>query len=278
MKIQKTLFIYVPMLLSLFVGQVEAKMFKCSFKVAGTAKSFDFDVVKNSQGTGGELEGQAYFLSTINQDISVLVQNSKTSSQTKTNFSVSRKEFSLSSSPGFDLSCTHDPIVPVVTKNKTKDAKLKLDEDTSLDKFEASLDFVTTEQMKVFYNVDGAEKSSRMRSIIFQKGRMYTLDDDARRDLNGNYCILQVKLELDQDTMINKGDRWQTEQYKPLDNNSTHMVYAYSFVDASQGKVTQRFRRYVPFNMACQVKKPLKFDQKMWREITGDRIKLYHNK
>lgn len=276
MIVQKTIYLLFAVTLCVFSQNVSAKMFNCKIKVGDLTESFDFDSVKNQQGIGGNFNGQVYFISIKRKKISVKVQNSKTASQVQSSFSPRRLDFELSQTPGFDLSCKYDPVAPQAKPVEVKKEELKLDETTALEKFQAGLDFIASTSLKVKYNVQASSK--RMRAVIFQKGRLYTFDDDSKRDLNGNWCMLQVKLELDQDTSISEGDRWQTVQYKTLKNNSSHTIYSYSFVDPVSARVTQRFKRYVPFNLACQIKIGEVFNQKMWREITGDRIKLYHNK
>jgi hypothetical protein len=250
-----------------------AKTFKCKIKVAAFEQDFLFDSVKHVNGTGGSFNDFVYFIGMRKNNISVKIQNTNTSSQVQSIYSLTRDDFELSLTPGWDLTCgLQKEIAPVVVVKKKV---LKLDELTPLEMFQADISFSAGSSIKVHYNVSTAKQ--RMRAVVFQKGRLYTTDDDVKRDLNGNWCILQVKLELDQDTMIKEGHNWQTVQYNTLNNSSSHTVYAWSFVDPAQGIVTQKFKRYVPFNLACQIKKGVVFNKKMWREITGDRIKLYYN-
>lgn len=250
------------------------KTFKCKIKVTGYSEDFLFDSLKHKNGTGGSFNDFVYFIGMKKNQISVKIQNTTNASQVQSVFSLTREEFEISLTPGWDLSCSLQKTAKPVSVLVKKKA-LVLDELTPLEKFQADISFTAQSSIKVHYNVSTAKQ--RMRAVVFQKGRVYTTDDDVKRDLNGNWCILQVNLELDQDTMIEEGHNWQTVQYNTLNNSSSHTVYAWSFVDPSQGKVTQRFKRYVPFNMACQIKKGVVFNRKMWREITGDRIKLYYN-
>ena len=251
-----------------------SKSYKCKIKVAGYSEDFNFDSDRHKNGTGGSFNDYVYFIGMKKKDISVKIQNSKNASQVQSLFSLTRDDFELSLTPGWELNCAlqvpEKPVVAIVEKKV-----LVLDDLTPLKEFQADISFTAQTSIKVHYNVSTAKQ--RMRAVVFQKGRLYTTDDDVKRDLNGNWCILQVNLELDQDTLIEEGHNWQTVQYNTLNNSSSHTVYAWSFVDPAQGKVTQKFKRYVPFNMACQIKKGVIFNQKMWREITGDRIKLYYN-
>jgi len=274
MKFQKLSYSLLIVMLCVLSPQIFSKDYICSFKVSGQIEKFNFNVVKNQKGTGGRFSDFTYFMAIKNSLISIKVQDTKTASQVQSEYSISRDLIELSKTPGWDLVCKVDRNIPEVVVTP-KPEVLKLDEETPLEKFKADISFTATSSMKVKYNLLTAKQ--RMRSIIFQKGRLFTTDDDVKRDLNGNWCILQVQLELDQDTMIKEGHNWQTVQYKTLNNSSSHTVYAYSFIDPAQGKVSQRFKRYVPFNLACQIKKGEVFNQKMWRQITGDRIKLYYN-
>ncbi len=276
MKFQKISYFLFSLTLCVFSlnKKAIAKDYACSFKVSGQEEKFTFSVIKNQRGTGGSFNDFTYFMGIKNKKISIKIQDTKTASQVQSEYSISRDLIELSKTPGWDLVCKVDRSIPEVIVTP-KPVVLKLDEETPLEKFKADISFTATTSMKVKYSLLTAKQ--RMRSIIFQKGRLFTTDDDVKRDLNGNWCILQVQLELDQDTMIREGHNWQTVQYKTLNNSSSHTVYAYSFIDPAQGKVSQRFKRYVPFNIACQIKKDVVFNQKMWRQITGDRIKLYYN-
>lgn len=265
------------LLFSLCSFGVQAKMYQCTLKVGEQEEKFQFDVVKNQQGTGGSFKEYGYFIGIREKKIQIKIQNTSTAAQVQSDYQVTQDIIELSQTPGWDLLCEVDRTKPKadpveVAKVQKKKKKLVLDDVTPIGEFQANLDFVTTASLKVRYNVTSAK--DRMRAIVFQKGRLYTTDDDAKRDLSGNYCIFQVQLELDQDTVIPEGHRWQTVQYQALTNSSSHVVYAYSFVDPAKGKVTQSFKRYKPFNMWCQVKKGEVFNLKMWRQITGDRIKL----
>ncbi|MFT6069213.1 MAG: hypothetical protein ACJAT2_000310 [Bacteriovoracaceae bacterium] len=255
-------------------GLAFTKTFNCKLKVAGFSEGFLFDSVKHKGGSGGSFNDFVYFLAMKDEKISVKIQNTKNASQVQSIYSLSRDDFELSVTPGWDLSCIKQEEIKAVEETKPI-KKLVLDDLTPLETFQADISFTAQSPIKVRYNVSTAKQ--RMRAVVFQKGRLYTTDDDVKRDLNGNWCILQVNLELDQDTMIEEGHNWQTVQYNTLNNSSSHTVYAWSFVDPAQGKVTQKFKRYVPFNMACQIKKGEVFNRKMWREITGDRVKLYYN-
>ncbi len=274
MKLLKNSRIILFITLCAFSGPGFTKTFNCKLKVAGLIEGFVFDTEKHGSGTGGSFNDFVYFLGIRDKKISVKIQNTKNASQAQSMYSLSRDEFEISLTPGWDLACTKEKeIKPAVEIKEVK--KLVLDDLTPLEEFQADISFTAQSAIKVRYNVSTAKQ--RMRAVIFQKGRLYTTDDDVKRDLSGNWCILQVNLELDQDTMIKEGHNWQTVQYNTLNNSSSHTVYAWSFVDPAQGKVSQRFKRYVPFNMACQIKKGEVLNRKMWREITGDRVKLYYN-
>lgn len=275
MKKQQLLLILSIIFSAIFLKSAQANSYQCLIKVSEKEEKFNFDTTRDKSGTGGSFMGMTYFISVSNSTINLRVQNTKNKTLTKSFYNVDRENFELSQTPGFVLGCYTKKSMPR-KKVKTKVIeKLILNDEVRLDKFANRISFKAASKIKVIYNVKAAH--NRMRAIIFQNAKMYSLDDDNKRDVSGSWCIFQLQLDLDQDTMIQEGDSWKTVTYQSFNNSSTHTTYSYSFIDPSKGKISQKFKRYRPFNLVCQIKKGQTFNRKLWREIIGDRVTIYAN-
>lgn len=261
----------------LFLSQAYATVesYKCRFSVAGGQESshtnFDYVPVKDVLGKTGQFNGFSYSLIREGLLVKVSIKNLQSEASTSTSFLNSRRDFNYSLGPGGKLFCLDLKLVAKESPIKKSDAKnVKLDFTVSaLEDYKNDVIVEIKKNILFRYSSTG---NQRMRSVIFQDGKLYTVDDDEMRDLNGNWCILQIQLYLDEDTNVIKGHTYEPYHFKKLDNNDTHFVYGYNFFPLGGGQDVQKYRDYKPFNMSCKISKKTVFTLDVFKKIVGDRI------
>jgi hypothetical protein len=128
---------------------------------------------------------------------------------------------------------------------------------------------VNTDLKFLFYQ---AKANDRMRAIVFQGGMTYSLDSEIEKEKD--WCIFNIQVKLDEDTIIPKGSKIKVVGFNVLSNNPTQNVYAYDFVDIEKGKKLSETSRYAPFSLECKLAKDKVLSPEYLKKITGNKISI----
>jgi hypothetical protein len=269
----------VLILLLLIPFTAGAKIFNCELNIASPGqtvkasevgkfiKKISFDT-SSKQGKVINLGGVSIFLWNKNYHIYLKYEEKARNISLTSSYFPNRDSFSLEVKPHYQFNCSSRG---GVKKAASSD---KISPTDSLDKYTTNLWVKTNKELKfVYYQRNVVDK---MRPIIFQDGKLYTADSS--RDIEGNWCIFNIQVKLDEDTFIDSGTKLRVESFNILSNNPTHNVYAYTFVDIAGGKKRSETSRYAPFSMECKIKKTDVFTLNLFNKITANRLSLYLNK
>ncbi|TDJ03941.1 MAG: hypothetical protein E2O68_09195 [Deltaproteobacteria bacterium] len=256
-----------------------AKIFKCELNIARPGqtvkasearkfvKKINFDT-SSKQGKVISLGGVSVYLWNKNYLIYLKYEEKARNLSFTSSYFPARDSFSLEVKPNYSFTCSSRG---GVKKAVTSD---KINPNDSLDKYTQGLWVRTNKELKfVYYQRNVVD---RMRPIIFQDGNLYTADSE--RDVEGNWCIFNIQVKLDENTYISSGTKLRVESFNILSNNPTHNVYAYTFVDIAGGRKRSETSRYAPFSLECKIKKSTIFTLNLFSKITGDRLSLYITK
>ncbi|RLA62834.1 MAG: hypothetical protein DRQ88_05475 [Epsilonproteobacteria bacterium] len=253
-----------------------AKIFKCELNIASPGQTVKANQIQNfvkevnfdttsKQGKVISLGGINIYLWNKNFYVNLKYEEKVRNLSFTSQYFPARDSFSLEVKPHYQFKCSSRGAAKRVVSES------KIDPQQSLDKYQRNLWIKTSSNLKfVYYQKNVVD---RMRPIIFQNGMLYTADSS--RDIQGNWCIFNVQVKLDEDTYINSGSKLQVMSFNKLSNNPTHNVYAYNFVDIVQGKKRSETSRYAPFSLECKIKKSQVFTLDLFKKITGNRLSLY---
>ena len=256
-----------------------AKIFNCEFNIASPGqtvkasevdkyiKKISFDT-SSKQGKIINLGGVSISIWNKSYHINLKYEEKARNLSFTSSYFPARDSFSIEVKPHYQFKCSSRG---AAKKTASDD---KIDPNASLDKYTQNLWVKTNVELKFRYNQRNVV--GKMRPIIFQDGKLYTADSE--RDIEGNWCIFNIQVKLDENTFINKWTKLKVESFNILSNNPTHNVYAYTFVDISGGKKRSETSRYAPFSLECKIKKSVPFNLNLFHKITGKRLSLYLNK
>lgn len=253
---------YVPLGKSIDVSQADQYI-----------KSFIFDSTQ-SKGRKVKFKGDEVMVWNKNKEIQVRFTDGKSKTFFHTQFSPIRPTFSVKLNGSRSFKCK-DKSKPGANPTSSSDGGPgPLTQASLLENYKKDLDVLLSSNLTIKYfqeNVQG-----RMRPIIFQGGKLYTADDE--RDNDGNWCILNFQLQLDENTEVDRGTRWDVISTGKFSNSSSHHVYTFTFVDIGRGKKMNDNNYYAPFSLECRIKKAVPFSYKLFRRITGERLAIKHGK
>ena len=267
--------LFFLLLLPLSAG---AKIFNCELNIASPGqtvkasevekfvKKISFDT-SSKQGKVITIGDKSIFLWNKNFHIYLKYEEKARNLSLTSQYFPARDSFSLEVKPHYNFNCSSRGA-------KKETASDKIEPNSSLDKYTSDLWVRTNSNLKFIYYQRNVV--DRMRPIIFQDGKVFTADDS--RDIEGNWCIFNVQVKLDEDTFINTGTKLKVQSFNILSNNPTHNVYAYTFVDIAGGRKRSETSRYAPFSLECKIKKSDIFNLNLFKKITGNRLSLFITK
>jgi len=237
-------------------------------------KQFTYKMKEGAPGKTSTLKDVSLFIWAKNKKINLAVQLKQKEGEPlkiQTSYPVNITEIKMKISPNIDVAClTHEALSNVKDSNTRKMLDKSIGDKSDLYNYGADIYFVTNTFLKFIYNQRLA--NDKMRPIVFQKGKLYTLDENI--DKNLNWCIFNIEVKLDEDTYIQKNTKLKPASVSKNSNNSTQTVYSYNFVDFSSGKKLYETSRYAPFSFECSLNKNQGFKSEVIKEVTGGRIKV----
>ncbi len=237
-------------------------------------KQFSYKMVDGAPGKTSTLKNVSLFIWAKNKKIHLAVQLKQKEGdplKIQTGFPLETPEIKLKISPDIDIAClTQQALSSVKDSEQRKMLDKSIGDKSDLYNYGADIYFMTNTFLKFIYNQQLA--NGKMRPIVFQNGKLYTLDDQI--DKNKNWCIFNIEVKLDEDTYLQKNTKLKPASVSKNSNNSTQTVYSYNFVDFSTGKKLYETSRYAPFSFECSLEKEQGFKAETIKEVTGGRIKV----
>lgn len=237
-------------------------------------KQFSYKMKEGAPGKTSTLNDVSLFIWTKNKKINLAVQIKQKEGdplKIQTSYPINIPEIKMKVSPNIDVAClTQTALSNVKDSNARKMLDKSIGDKSDLYNYGADIYFVTNTFLKFIYNQRLA--NDKMRPIVFQEGKLYTLDDNI--DKNLNWCIFNIEVKLDEDTYIQKNTKLKPATVSRNSNNNTQTVYSYNFVDFSTGKKLYETSRYAPFSFECSLNKNQGFKSEVIKEVTGGRIKV----
>lgn len=277
---------FFTLLLLFFAVAVHGTEYKCSINLipsgkeisktefAKYIKQFSYKSVDGAPGKTSTLGKVSVFIWTKKKKIHLAVQikqDKKDPLKIQSSYQMNTPEVKMKISPNIDIAClTQKALDNVKDANNRKMLDKSITDKSDLYQYGADIYFVTNTFLKFIYNQQMA--NGKMRPIVFQKGRLYTIDDNI--DKNQNWCIFNIEVKLDEDTYIQKNTKLKPASVSKNSNNSTQTVYSYNFVDFSSGKKLYETSRYAPFSFECSLNKNQGFKADVIKNVTGGRIKV----
>jgi hypothetical protein len=265
---------------------VEATEYKCSINLIPKGKEiskeefgkyikqFDYKMVDGAPGKTSTLGDVSLFIWAKNKKIHLAAQIKQKEGEplkVQTSYPLNFPEIKLKISPNVDIAClTQQALSNVKDSNALKMLDKSINDKSDLYSYGADIFFVTNTFLKFVYNQQLA--NGKMRPIVFQQGKLFTLDDQIDKDKN--WCIFNIEVILDEDTYLQKNTKLKPASVSKNSNNDRQTVYSYNFVDFSTGKKLYETSRYSPFSFECSLQKDQGFKSEVIKEVTGGRIKV----
>lgn len=277
---------FFALLVLFFTITVQGTEYKCSINLIPAGKEiskkefskyikqFSYKSVDGAPGKTSTLGEVSVFIWAKKKKIHLAVQikqEKKDPLKIQSSYPMRTPEVKMKISPNIDIVClTNQALDSVKDVNSRKMLDKSITDKSDLYQYGADIYFVTNTFLKFIYKQQMA--NGKMRPIVFQKGRLYTIDDDI--DKNHNWCIFNIEVKLDEDTYIQKNTKLKPASVSKNSNNSKQTVYSYNFVDFSSGKKLYETSRYAPFSFECSLNKNQGFKADVIKDVTGGRIKV----
>lgn len=271
----------ILLILTLSSGRIFAGELICNVNIAPAEKTVTRDKIKDfiypfkvdlssAKGTNVQFKNVQLIMWGRGDDIHLHVKNLTNEMVVKTSFDMRKRSIKLTMSPHIEISCLQE----VSLKNSNVDSVTnilhqKITDETDLVKLDANVNIILTKKIMFFYKTQNP--NGKMRPIIYQNGQSKQRD---QVDFNDNFCVFQIQLKRDENTVISSGTKFVPISFSKNKNNEKSAAYVYSFVDFSSGKKTQETNRYAPFSLECSLKRGLPFNYKMFKFITGSDFKF----
>lgn len=276
----------LSLLIAIFFQTVQATEHKCSINLIPKGKEiskaefgkyikqFDYKMVDGAPGKTSTLGDVSLFIWAKNKKIHLAAQIKQKEGdplKIQTSYPLNIPEIKLKISPNIDIAClTQQALSNVKDADALKMLDKSINDKSDLYNYGADIFFVTNMPLKFVYNQQLA--NGKMRPIVFQQGKLFTLDDQINKDKN--WCIFNIEVKLDEDTYLQKNTKLKPASVSKNSNNDRQTVYSYNFVDFSTGKKLDETSRYSPFSFECSLQKDQGFKSEVIKEVTGGRIKV----
>lgn len=246
--------------------------FKCEFNLAPPGKTITSeeakDFIKEIEFDTEQKDGKVLNFKNHNiyiwkkeNLIQIKYQDSSNNFEFSTNFLPTRDTFSFNVAPNKLFKCTTPKPEKKVAAFDSKGDLASLKENITLN--------ILSDLKFLYYQT---KANDRMRAIVFQEGSAYSLDSE--RDKEKDWCIFNIQVKLDEDTIIHRGTKIKVVGFNLLSNNPQQNVYAYDFVDIAQGKKFSETSRYAPFSLECKIGKERILSAETFKKITGNRLSI----
>jgi len=249
-----------------------SQTYKCEFNTAPPGKSLTAEEAKefireidfdSNQKDGKVLNFKNHniFVWKKGSQIHTKYQDTTSNFEFTTDYLSTRDSFSFNVTPNKLFKCS-------IAKTEKVSISNDPNADMALQKENLTVN-VNTDLKFLFYQ---AKANDRMRAIVFQGGMTYSLDSEIEKEKD--WCIFNIQVKLDEDTIIPKGSKIKVVGFNVLSNNPTQNVYAYDFVDIEKGKKLSETSRYAPFSLECKLAKDKVLSPEYLKKITGNKISI----
>ncbi|MCO4794264.1 MAG: hypothetical protein KC493_11150 [Bacteriovoracaceae bacterium] len=237
-------------------------------------KQFSYKMKEGAPGKTSTLKDVSVFIWAKASKIHLAIQRKQKEGKPlkyQTSYRIDTADIKVKITPDIEVSCfTASAISKIKDKSTRKMLDKSISDSSDLYSYGSDVLFTTTTFLKFKYRQQNA--TGMMRPIVFQKGNLYTLDDNIKKD--ENWCIFNIEVKLNEDTFLQQNTKFKPHSVSKNSNNNTQTVYSYNFVDFSSGKKSYDTSRYSPFSFECSLGKNQGFKSEVIKEVTGGRIKI----
>jgi hypothetical protein len=223
-------------------------------------RKFSYSPSKKGDGTQIQLGEVTLFLWEKSEMLNVVLKVKSTEHSVKTSYRIDQDLIDIRLKKFIQLTCK---------KGVLEEKKVTI-EGKDLFQFKENLKVMTKKDFILQYyqtNVQGM-----MRPIIFQVGKRFSVDE--KYSQQEDRCQFLAQLQFNEDITVENDSEFIVYDISVHQNNETHKVLTYSFINPTTNRTTQLNPYYSPFSFSCRISNNHKLTPSDILRITGGVIEV----
>ncbi len=223
-------------------------------------RKFNYKINKKGEGTQIQLGDVTLFLWVKSEMLNVVLKEKSTEHSVKTSYRIDQNIVDIRLKKFIQLTC----------KKGLLQQKKESIEGRDLFQFKENLKIITKKDFILQYHQTNVQ--GMMRPIIFQAGKRFSVDEKYSQE--EDRCQFLAQLQFNEDITVENDSEFIVYDISVHQNNETHKVLTYSFINHTTNKTTQLNPYYSPFSFSCRISNNHKLTSADILRITGDSIEV----